>query len=291
MILPKSLKVLAVLLSLVSSLVCAETPKPEIKWRALKLENTALMTLPTGKVVIELAPQFSPKHVEQFKTLIKQGYYNNSTFYRVINGFVAQGGPSEEQEKKHKVPLLSLEGEWSITNSWPYTQIQSPDMFAPITGYKQGFAIGVSTLENKAWLTHCPGIIAMARENQPDTASGHFYITIGQAPRYLDRIMSIFGRVVYGMDNVQALKRTQVIEGATKVSTQAYDKIIAIELMSNVAKKDRIMIEVEDTESPHFIDYVKNRRSYTADFFYRKPAPIIDVCQTKVKSRMMSNEK
>ena len=43
----------------------------------------------------------------------------------------------------------------------------------------------------------------MARGNEADSADGHFYITIGQAPRYLDRIMTIFGRVIYGMEYIQ----------------------------------------------------------------------------------------
>ena len=65
------------------------------EWRTLDTNKTVLLTLPQGKVVIELAPQFSPKHVEQFIKLTKSGHYDGNKFYRVIDGFVAQGGPED----------------------------------------------------------------------------------------------------------------------------------------------------------------------------------------------------
>ena len=72
----------------------------EAQWRQLDENNTVLMTLPSGKVVIELAPQFSPKHVAQFIKLTKQGHYNGNKFYRVIDGFVAQAGPKDGSERQ-----------------------------------------------------------------------------------------------------------------------------------------------------------------------------------------------
>ena len=85
----------------------------ETQWRALNNNNVVLMTLPKGNVVIELTPQFTPKHVEQLKLLIKSKYYNGTKFYRVIDGFVAQAGPKDGSLKDKSVSPLVLEGEWS----------------------------------------------------------------------------------------------------------------------------------------------------------------------------------
>ena len=84
----------------------------EQQWRQLDENNTVLLTLPHGKVVIELAPQFSPKHVKQFSQLVTKGFYDGTSFYRVIDGFVAQAGPKDGSEKDKSVPLLAMEGEW-----------------------------------------------------------------------------------------------------------------------------------------------------------------------------------
>ncbi|NMP33153.1 peptidylprolyl isomerase [Thalassotalea sp. M1531] len=282
----KQLTKLAICLASVLMLnsACAEN---KTQWRTPNLENLAVMTLPQGKVVIELAPEFAPNHIEHFKSLIKSGHYQGNKFYRVIDGFVAQAGPAayvgQEKEK-----TLKIEPEVSIFPNWEYTQVQAPDMFAEHTGFKQGFAVGVSASEKKAWLTHCPGVLAMARGNKPDTATSHFYITNGQAPRYLDRIMTVLGRVIYGMEHVQSIVRTSVIEGQEPVDSASFTQIASFTLMSELPKSEQINLQVEDTESPAFEEKLAKRRSRPSEFFYKKPPPVLDVCQVPVKTRIKS---
>ena len=73
----------------------------------------------------------------------------------------------------------------------------------------------MDTVNQQAWLLHCPGVIGLVEIINQIQQVVIFYITIGQAPRYLDRIMSLFGRVVYGMEHVQSITRTQVSRGAS----------------------------------------------------------------------------
>lgn len=259
----------------------------ETQWRTLDPNNTVLMTLPQGKVVLELAPQFSPNHVAQFSELTRAGHYDGNKFYRVIDGFVAQGGPEDGSEKDKSVPLLKMEGEWVTTKNWSFTQVQNNDLFAEQTGFKDGFAIGYNPSEKKAWLTHCPGIIAMARGNEPDSASSHFYIINGQAPRYLDRIMTIFGRVVFGMEHIQSIKRTSVIEGQYAVDSRDFTPIVTMQMMSDVPKEQQILIEIEDTQTQAFTQGLINRKKRDNPFFYKQPPQVLDICQTPVKSRLI----
>jgi len=260
-------------------------------WRKLELNNTVLLTLPHGKVVIELAPQFSPQHVAQFSELTKKGFYDGTTFYRVIDGFVAQAGPKDGSKKDKLVPLLAMESQWKTDKNWSFTPVQKQDLFVEQTGFKDSFAIAYQAGENdgtgKAWLTHCPGTLAMARGNEADSASSHFYFVIGQAPRYLDDIMTIFGRVVYGMQHVQAIQRTEVIEGEYAVDHRDFTKITNMQLMSDVAKAEQIHIEVENTESSAFAERLVKRRNRDAAFFYKKPPPVLDVCQIPIRSRLV----
>jgi len=259
----------------------------DTQWRKLDVNNAIVMTLPHGQVVIELAPQFSPKHVAQFSRLISKGFYNDNKFYRVIDGFVAQGGPDESVPD---APLLKIEGEWSTGDSWPFTKVQDKDLFAEQTGFKDGFAIGLNPSENKAWLAHCPGVLAMARSNEADSASSHFYFTIGQAPRYLDRIMTVFGRVVYGMEHIQAVQRTNVIEGDTPVKKSDFTTILSMKLMKDIPIKQRLNIEVERTDSVEFSVKLEDRKHRKGAFFYKKPPPVLDVCQVPVKSRLVKSD-
>lgn len=283
-----TVKKLLIVLSFVFISACGADNATEQEWRSLDLNNTVLLTLPHGKVVIELAPQFSPKHVEQFSRLVKQSFYDGNKFYRVIDGFVAQAGPEDGSEKDKSVPILAIEGQFLTDKDWSSTHVQTNDLFASKTGFKAGFALA-SDSENSAWLTHCPGTLAMARGNEADSASSHFYFAIGQAPRYLDKIMTIFGRVVYGMEHIQAIQRTSVIEGEYAVDSEEHTPIVNMKLMVDVPIKERIIIEVENTESAYFSERLVKRRARPNAFFYKKPPPVLDVCQVPVRSRLVKN--
>jgi peptidylprolyl isomerase len=278
--------ILAISTLLVGFSAFADNKEVENEWRTLDANKTVLLTLPHGKVVIELAPQFSPKHVEQFIKLTKSGHYDGNKFYRVIDGFVAQGGPKDGSSADKSVPILKMEGDFPADENWQFTKIQDNDLFAEQTGFKDGFPIGHNPSEKKAWLTHCPGVIAMARGNEPDSASSHFYIVNGQATRYLDRIMTVFGRVVYGMNNVQAITRTSVIEGDTAVDEKNYTPMISMQMMSDLPKEQQILLQVQNTEHPAYSEMIVKRKKRENAFFYKKPPPVLDVCQTPVLSRI-----
>jgi len=276
-------------LALLATLLSFHCYAQEHEWRVLDPTKTVLLALPQGKVVIELAPQFSAKHVAQFIKLVKADHYDGNKFYRVIDGFVAQGGPKDGSAVDKAVPLLSLEGDWPTEKNWQFTKVQDNDLFAEQTGFKDGFPLGYNPSENKAWLLHCPGVIAMARSNTPDSASSHFYITNGQAPRYLDRIMTVFGRVVYGMNHVQAISRTSVIEGEEPVPESDYTPMISMKMMSDVSQEQQIRLEIENTEHPIFQQKLADRRARKNAFFFKKPPPVLDICQTPVLTRLLKN--
>jgi len=269
--------------------VCSAAINNDDQWRALDLNNTVLLTLPHGKVVIELTPQFTPKHVEQFSALVKKSFYHGTKFYRVIDGFVAQAGPEDGSKKDKSVAMLSMEGEFSTDKNWSFTPVQNDDLFAEQTGFKQGFALAKNN-NDSAWLTHCPGTLAMARGNEANSATSHFYFVIGQAPRYLDKIMTVFGRVVYGMQHIQAIQRTAVIEGESAVDSSKQTPIVSMQVMADVPLKERILIEVENTESSVFKKQLIKRRARKNEFFYQKPPPVLDVCQVPVRSRLVKAE-
>lgn len=130
--------------------------------------NTVYLDLKDGRVTIELYPEAAPKHVERFKTLIKQGFYDGLKWHRVISGFMAQtGDPTGTGQGGSKLPDLKAE-----FNSTPFKR----------------------------------GTLGAARTNDPNTANSQFFICFEAAP-HLNGKYTVFGQVVDGMQFIDRIKK------------------------------------------------------------------------------------
>ena len=254
----------------VSLLVSAQSYRP------LNQDNLWYLYLDTGMVVIELNDRFAPKTTARIRELSGAGFYNGKGFYRVIEGFVAQAGANGNAQG---VPALRLEANVKLTARDPLQFVQQPDMFAPITGFWQGFAVGVGQDQRTSWLLHCPGVVGMSRSDDPDSATTDFYIVIGQAPRYLDNIMTVFGRVVWGMDKVQQILRAGPESGGVIAAGDPSTKIRWAAIGSSLPVDQRIDLMVERTEGEAFEQKLADRRARPQAFFFLKPPAVLDACQ------------
>lgn len=257
------------------------------EWREVDPENLVVMDLSYGRVLIELAPQFSPHHAERFRSLVRSKFFDGQTFYRVIDGFVAQGGIGEGDDKKlPDWPALKAEFDRNVGIDVEFTPLGSPDLFAEQVGHVDGFPAGRSKKDQRMWALHCPGAVAMARDNDPDTGGTEFYIPIGQAPRRLDRNLTVFGRVLDGMQFVQKLNRgdpkveSGVIQDATK-----RDPIVRVQMAADMLQAGRPRIQVMDTTSKAFSDYKSQRRNPAPDF-YKRVSPNLDICAFSAPVRL-----
>lgn len=256
-------------------------------WREAEPERLVYMELQDGLVLIELNPLFAPRTVKQFTALVEDGFYDGLPFYRVIEGFVAQGGDGSDLGEHSEIPLLDAEFEidWPADASW--TAVQSPDMFAPQTGFIDGFAAARDPAGGKAWLAHCPGVVAMARNEGPDTSRTDFYIVIGQAPRYLDRNMNVFGRVIHGMDVVQRIKRGDADRNGIIEDDLAKSRIRRLRLAEDLPEESRPTVLVPDTRDDSFAELLEERRNRKQKFFHQRPPKVLDVCQVPLAGRVI----
>lgn len=124
-----------------------------------------------GKIEIELYPDIAPNTVNNFISLVKQGFYDGLTFHRIIEGFMIQGGDPDGTGTGG--PDYNISGEFSLN----------------------GF-------DNS--LCHDPGVISMARSQHPDSAGSQFFIMHKKAS-HLDGAYAAFGKVIKGMDVVDKL--------------------------------------------------------------------------------------
>lgn len=129
-------------------------------------ENTLVIVLATGPVIVKLLPDVAPKHVARIKELARAGFYDGIVFHRVIPGFMAQtGDPTGTGTGGSDKP--DLKAEFSKT---PFER----------------------------------GTLGMARTMNPNSANSQFFICFAPAP-HLNGQYTVFGQVVRGMDNVDKI--------------------------------------------------------------------------------------
>ena len=255
--------------------------------RPIDPENSVIIELDDGLIVIELNVMFAPATTAQFKRLVREGFYEGLGFYRVIDGFVAQGGDgSDMSEEENAEPAVMAEFERDWFDELPFVTVQAPDLFAPETGFVDGFPAARDPESGKVWLTHCPGTVGMARGNAADSGSTDFYIVIGQAPRYLDRNITTFGRVVYGMNVVQQIRRGPAEDGGMITDLEETTRIRSAQVLADVSESERLAILVPDTNSEAFTTMVDERRHRKSEWFLKTPPAVLDVCQVPNQGRL-----
>jgi peptidylprolyl isomerase len=271
-------------------------PGDSADWRKVDPDNLVLIDTKYGQVAVELAPGFAPNHVAREKALIRAHFYDGLTFYRVIDGFVAQGGIGEDTaatkdrpkdpEIEKKWPKLKAEFEVKVPKGQHFAPLGSPDLYAKVLGHVDGFAVGRDPKAGSEWLIQCPGVFAFARDTDPDTATTEFYIVIGQAPRRLDRNLTAFGRVVGGMQYLQKLERGDpAVDSGVIADKSKQDVIQRMTLASDLPADQRPSYEVMRTDTKAFAAWKANRRNPAPEFYKLHPAHILDICLSPVPSR------
>jgi peptidylprolyl isomerase len=141
-----------------ASVAQAQAPDPQ---------NTLVIELKTGRVLVKLRPDLAPKHVERVKMLAKEGFYNGLKFHRVIEGFMAQtGDPQGTGMGGSKYPDLPAEFTREV--------------------YKRGS-------------------VGAARTQDPNSANSQFFICFGDGCRGLTGQYTLWGEVTQGMENVDKI--------------------------------------------------------------------------------------
>lgn len=256
---------------------------PAAAWAAPDPEQTLYLDLEAGRIVILLSPDLAQNHVVQIKTLVREGFYDGLHFYRVIEGFVAQGGDQSEQKPKGTAKdTLKAEFDEQAPEGLAFTPLGFADGYAKEAGFINGFPAGREG--ERVWLAHCTGAFAFARDVARDTASTEFYITL-QPQRYLDRNLTVVGRVILGMEVVQSIPRG-VLNNSDIIKDEArWTPILSAAIAADLPEEERVAVEILDTNSQTFKDLIKARANRASDFFYYRPNHI-DLCQLPLPVRM-----
>lgn len=254
---------------------------PANAWRSVDPENLLIMDLPAGPLYIELRPDLAPHHVEQIKTLVRQHFYDGLTFHRVIEGFVAQGGdPKGDGTGNSALPNIPAEFTHDTKEIANFTVI-GRDRQAARVGLVDGVPVAAQPESLRAlkesrrveiWGAHCPGVMSMARATDPNSANSQFFLVIGDARQSLDSRYTVWGWIVAGMNSARRIERGEPPKRPTP--------IIRMQIAADIPASERPDIKVMKSDSPEFMQYLKNMNYVDETGFVK------DLCDIRVPRKV-----
>jgi peptidylprolyl isomerase len=262
---------------------------PDSDWRTPDPANLLYMELDSGRVVIELAPDFAPEHVANIRTFAREHFWDGTSIYRSQDNFVVQFGDVDGEDPNKAKPLGSakthLPAEFHrAAKGLAFDRLPDSDGWAPQVGFVGGFPAGRDPEKGTAWLAHCYGTLGAGRNNADDSSIGaELYVTIGQSPRQLDDNITVVGRVLQGMELLSTIRRGPPPMGFYENAAERMP-IKSVRLASDVPEAERTPIQVLRTDTQAFRDAIEARRNRVDDF-YKRPAGHIDLCSVPVPVR------
>lgn len=266
------------------------------EWRRPDPEDLLVMRLPSGRVVMELDPAYAPLHVANIRTLVRERYFDGVAIVRVQDDFVAQwddpqtldgGDPHEVRPLGKAKATLPPEFTRPIARSLPWVRLPDGDLYAPEVGFSQDFPAARDPAANATWLVHCYATLAVGRDDAPDSGNGsELYAVIGQAPRRLDRNLTVVGRIIAGMDRLSSLPRGHGPMGFY-IQHSHRTPILDIRIVADLPPAQRPNIEILRTSSPTFQRLLEAARD-RHDAFYATPPGKVGICAVPVPVRDLS---
>ncbi|MEO1405815.1 MAG: peptidylprolyl isomerase [Pseudomonadota bacterium] len=235
-----------------------EVQADETNWRSIDPENLIIFETTKGRILIEAFPAIAPKHVTQFRAIVRSGDYDGTSFHRVIDGFMAQGGDVEAHLGR-PTGLPNIEAEFTfrrVPAEFPLDLIG--DENSSLQGYYKGLPVRTQSkflaeLSNdgrvKSYVPHCPGIVSTARlGNDVNSGNAQFFL-MRETSSFLDEEYSPWGRIVDGLDTVLNLKNGEPVQNP--------DILIRATVAQDLPEGERPNVWVKKTDGPEFREYLK----------------------------------
>jgi cyclophilin family peptidyl-prolyl cis-trans isomerase len=246
-------------------------------WKPVPDDEILVMTLAGGRqVTIRLAPRYAPAHVANIRKLAEAHWWDGTSVYRVQDNYVTQWGDATEQKALPPQVIANPPAEYEWSRYDGVTRFARPDTYAVTTGHSaDGWPLASDG--KAAWLTHCYGMVGVARDLAPSTGSGaELYTVIGHAPRHLDRNIALVGRVIDGMQWLSSLSRGT---GNLGIYENAAERtpIPSVRLASQLPEDERPRFQYRSTDNERFAAWIKGRENRSPPFF-TVPVGGTDIC-------------
>ena len=250
---------------------------PGVVYKPVDPDRLLVVDTNKGRIIAELTPDAAPNHVARVQALARAHFYDGLTFFRVIDDFMDQtGDPKNTGEGGSDRP--NLQAEFTFRRGADgYASVSQPaggdDGFIgvlPVHG--QSGALAALTKDGKvtAWGAFCPGVLGMARDNEPDSANSQFFFMRGAYPS-LEKRYTAFGRVLVGQDVVLSIKAGEPVP-------DPQDRMTRVRLASDLPPAERVAVSREDPTSATFAaEIARVRAQKGADFSVCDVTPRVKV--------------
>lgn len=247
----------------VSGPAIAQTATPD--WRTIAPENLLVIDTAKGRILIELEPRMAPISVDRIRTLADQGFYDGLKFHRVLTDFMAQtGDPLGTGEGSSELP--DLEGEFQFRRGRDLGFVNLATGQAGLLGFAGSMPVFTqpdaqmmvtADFKTAAQALFCPGIVGMARGQDPHSANSQFFIMTG-VNEGLNGLYTPFGRVVAGLDVVRTLKAGPE---AANGRVDDPDLMTRARTAAALPERQRPVVRVRPPASPAFAAMVEQVRA------------------------------
>ena len=236
-------------------------------WRMPDPQNVLVIETTKGRVFVELNPEVAPNHVARIKELARAGLYDNRSFFRVIDLFMAQtGDPKDDGTGGSAKPDLAAEFTFRRGAQTPFVQVADQTVadigfIGALPVMTQSSMLMPMTADNKVsgWALYCPGVAGMARGEGVDSANSQFFL-MRQAYPSLEKRYTAFGRVVSGLDAVRAIKPGEPV-------ADPKDRMLKVQVLADMPPATRPKIKVIDPRGAWFsAEVARVRAQMGADF-------------------------
>jgi peptidylprolyl isomerase len=232
-------------------------PPTDADMRSPDPKDLLIIETSRGRVLVELNDVAAPNTADRIRTLARQGVYDGRAFFRVIDNFMDQTGD----------PIDSGAGASSLPNLQPeFTFKRGPDtpfsLVFRTNGVEEGFVgslpvisqtmdLALLTADHRvqAWGTYCPGVIGLARSDDPASGNSQFFLmrtnatSVDHGNHALDKQYTAFGRVLAGQDVIDAIKTGEPVAAPQ-------DKMISVKVLADLPEASRPKVRVVDAASP-----------------------------------------
>jgi len=227
-------------------------PPTAADWRTPDPENILVIDTNKGRILVEITPATAPAHAPRIRDLTRAGVYDGRTFFRVIDGFMAQtGDPLDNGTGDTDRPNLPAEFTFRRGPDTPMVMVDDQSVaeigfIGPVPVTSQSSMLMPMTADGKVTASafFCPGVAGMARGSEPDSANSQFFLMRENYPK-LEKRYTVWGRVISGLEVVRALKTGEPVD-------PPQDRMEKVRLLADMPANDRPQVRVIDPNGAWF---------------------------------------
>jgi len=221
-------------------------------WRTPKAEDILVIDTNKGRVIVEMVPEIAPQFTARLRELALAHFYDGLTFFRVIDGFMAQtGDPENRGTGQSEKPNVPAEFGFRRGPATPFAlavdqSVAEVGFIKSVPVTTQSMALAPLTRDGKisGYALYCAGVGGAARGDDENSANSQFFLMRAHYPA-LERRYTAWGRVISGQAAVNAIKTGEPV-------ADPQDRMTSVRVLTDIPEKDRPKIRVIDPAGPWF---------------------------------------